>query len=232
MALLVFMSHSSADKPTARLIRDALEDKGVNVWLDETHIRVGHSIPERIAAGLRAADLFCLLVSKSALESKWVMREFESFIQEAMKDDRPVIPCRLDKSEPPTLISSIKYADFSDDFDRGLNDLLGAVKIADDIHERETIRDYVNRAKIIIERVLAANSSRSRLDLLTTIKAGVENQNITDDQDQLLSQLANECANGDDEEFSDGIMIGDLGLWYVNMDMETAIDELIDSCLA
>ena len=105
---LVFLSHSSTDKPIARRIRDELEAEGLQVWLDEVEIRVGHSIPNKLASGLDSADVLCLLVSKEALASKWVMREYHTFLHKSMKDDRPIIPCRLDTSDIPTLISDIK----------------------------------------------------------------------------------------------------------------------------
>jgi hypothetical protein len=232
MSLLVFMSHASADKPVARRIRDALEDKGLRVWIDEVDIRVGHSIASKVANGLDSADVLCLLVSKGALASKWVMREYETFLHKSMTDERPILPCRLDKSEMPTLLSGVKYANFSESFDAGMGALLGAVKIAEDIHERETIRDYVSRAKAIIEKMLAAHAPGARREILHELIAGIENQNATENQERLLGELAGTFNRDDDSEFEGAIQIGDFDVWYVYGDVQTALEELSASCSA
>lgn len=230
MTLLVFISHASPDKPMARRIRDALEDKGLRVWIDEVDIRVGHSIASKIANGLDSADVLCLLVSRDALASKWVVREYETFLHKSIADERPILPCRLDKSEMPTLLSGIKYADFSENFDTAMGALLGAVKIADEIYERETIRAYVSRAKAIIEKMLAVHVPGARREILQELIAGIENQKATEKQERLLSKLAATFNRDDDSEFEGAVQIGDFGVWYVYGDVQTALEELIASC--
>lgn len=46
---IAFLSHSSADKPFIRQLAADLTANGINVWLDEQRIRVGDSIPDKIA---------------------------------------------------------------------------------------------------------------------------------------------------------------------------------------
>lgn len=225
---LVFLSHSSTDKPTARRIRDELEGNGLQVWLDEVEIRVGHSIPKKVASGLDSADVLCLLISRHALASKWVMREYEVFLHKAMKDDRPIIPCRLDASGMPTLIADIKYADFSGGFESGMSALLGAVVIEEEIAQRR----MVEAAKTIVETVLAAHSSEPREHVLELMMTGIENQNMTEEQDNLLAELARACAGADAWDFESAVMIGDFDVWYVTEEVETALKELSKDCLA
>jgi TIR domain len=59
----VFLSHASADKPVVRRISDALTKRAVNVWLDEVEIRVGESIPARVAEGLDESNALLLAYS-------------------------------------------------------------------------------------------------------------------------------------------------------------------------
>ncbi len=52
----VFLSHSSRDKIAVKRLATDLDARGVNVWLDEWEIKVGESIPMRIAEGVENAD--------------------------------------------------------------------------------------------------------------------------------------------------------------------------------
>jgi hypothetical protein len=54
---IAFLSHSSADKPFIRQLAADLSANGIDVWLDEQRIRVGDSIPEKIAQGLAGIRL-------------------------------------------------------------------------------------------------------------------------------------------------------------------------------
>jgi hypothetical protein len=131
--VVVFLSHSSKDKPIARRIAHALEERGLSVWLDEQEIRVGHSIPEKIADGIDAADVLCILISEESRGSKWVDREANAFLMQMLASDKIVLPCRLDDARPPTLLADIKYADFRSSFGDGLAGLLRAVKLQEEI---------------------------------------------------------------------------------------------------
>jgi hypothetical protein len=53
-----FLSHTSLDKPFIRQLAADLTANGISVWLDEQRIRVGESIPEKIAQGLAGSDFF------------------------------------------------------------------------------------------------------------------------------------------------------------------------------
>lgn len=128
----VFLSHASSDKPTVRSIAAALEDGGLEVWLDEADVRVGESIPEAVATGLAESDVLLLALSHEALSSRWVKREMNAFIVIAMSTGKPILPCRLDNAEPPTLLADIKYADFRGSLSLGLNALMGAVGVMEE----------------------------------------------------------------------------------------------------
>ncbi|KUI26563.1 hypothetical protein AU196_02830 [Mycobacterium sp. IS-1742] len=158
----VFLSHASADKPTVRAIAQALSDSQIEVWLDEADIRVGESIPEGITAGLVGSDLLLLVFSRQALQSRWVKRELHAFYMMAMSSGKPIIPCRLDDSDPPVLLADIKYADFRDDFSVGMTAVLGAVGIAEEISASRTA---VKLAETVGDS-LSAEQRRRCYDLL------------------------------------------------------------------
>lgn len=226
MELNVFISHASVDKPTARRIVETLRGKGIYPWIDEDAILVGHSIPGRIADGLDRADLLCVLISKAALESAWVTRELEVFLHKFLKEGRAILPCRLDKSDMPTLISNIKYADFSEDFDTGMRDLLAAVEIGEAAYEHEIIRGYVDKFKRIITKVLDAHPGRSRGDMLQTLVDCMNRKELSDDQQELINEIAWACNEDDDSEYHGAVIYNDDGTWNLFDDVETAIEEL------
>lgn len=57
---IAFLSHSSMDKPFVRQLAADLTANEVDVWLDEQRIRVGDSIPDKIAQGLAGSDFSSL----------------------------------------------------------------------------------------------------------------------------------------------------------------------------
>ncbi|RYF36242.1 MAG: toll/interleukin-1 receptor domain-containing protein, partial [Cytophagaceae bacterium] len=63
---VAFLSHSSADKPFIRQLAADLSASGIDVWLDEQRIRVGDSIPEKIAQGLAESDYFLIGISHNS----------------------------------------------------------------------------------------------------------------------------------------------------------------------
>ncbi len=125
----IFISHSSLDKPFAKLLCMDLEAQGYIPWLDEWDIRVGESIPERISSGLQEADFILVILSSNSVGSKWVEREWQTkYWSEIEKGKIVVLPLLLQECVIPELLRTKKYADFRFDFNKGLNDLLYALE--------------------------------------------------------------------------------------------------------
>lgn len=136
----VFISHSSTDKPIARRISHSLEAAGISTWLDEVEIRVGHSIPEKIAEGIESSGVLCILLSQSSVNSPWVTRELNAYLPRFIRMDGAVLPCRLDDASLPVLIADLKYADFSTSFDIGIAELFQGFRIREQIEFRQMVR--------------------------------------------------------------------------------------------
>lgn len=110
-----FLSHNKADKPVARHIGAHLTLIGIDVWFDEWELQAGDSIPGKLNSGLEAFDAFILLWSANASRSNWVRQELYSAIMLAMSDGTSkIIPCMLDETPLPAIISDRKRIDFSD----------------------------------------------------------------------------------------------------------------------
>lgn len=125
----VFISHSSLDKPFAKMLCMDLEANGYIPWLDEWDIKVDESIPEKISNGLEEADFIIVILSENAVTSKWVEREWHTKYWNEIQHGRiHVLPILLKDCKIPELLKTKKYADFRNDFNIGLNDLLSALE--------------------------------------------------------------------------------------------------------
>jgi len=119
-----FLSHNKADKSTARAIGAHLTLSSLDVWFDDWEIRAGDSIPGKLNEALTGFDAFILLWSTNAQRSDWVRQELESAIMYAMKTKAAkVVPCLLDDTPLPPLISNRFGIDFTDQR-KGLEALL------------------------------------------------------------------------------------------------------------
>lgn len=126
---VAFLSHSAKDKPFIRQLAGDLNANGITVWLDEQRIRVGDSIPERVAQGLAESDFFVFAVSRNSTESEWVKRELNNaLVAEIERRKVRVLPLKIDGSAMPSIISDKKYADFSVSYKAGLEELLKTLK--------------------------------------------------------------------------------------------------------
>lgn len=126
---VVFISHSSKDKGFVRKLAADLLANGIEVWLDELRIHVGDSIPTKIAQGLAESDFFLLVVSHNSVKSPWIQKELDNALVKEIESRRVrVFPVKIDDAEVPGIIRDKKHSDFSTSYDRGLRELIAAIK--------------------------------------------------------------------------------------------------------
>ncbi len=126
---VVFLSHSSKDKPFIRQLAADLTNEGILVWLDEQQINVGDSINNSISQGLVESDYFVIALSQNSVESEWVTRELNSALIDEIEDKSvKVLPIKLSDCKFPPLIKDKKYADFTKAYKNGLQELVKAIK--------------------------------------------------------------------------------------------------------
>jgi hypothetical protein len=131
--MMIFISHSTCDKPFARRLKQELNDRRLTAWLDEAEIRVGQSIPNAIGQAIDNADVFCILLSTGSTASPWVGRELNAFMPKWIAGNGTLLPCRLDACTLPALIRDIKYADFYQSFEAGFTELIRAVSLREEV---------------------------------------------------------------------------------------------------
>jgi hypothetical protein len=126
---IAFLSHSSMDKPFIRQLAADLTANGVGVWLDEQRIRVGDSIPEKLAQGLAGSDFFLIAMSEHSASSPWVQKELNNaLVNEVQRRKVHILPLRLDETPMPPIIGDKRYADFSKSYKAGFDELITALK--------------------------------------------------------------------------------------------------------
>lgn len=126
--LKVFLSHANEDKKIVRRISRDLTQSGIEVWIDETSIKPGQSIGRQLEDGLAEADYLLVLLSTSAISSKWVRREWEAKLHLSKRDTLDkIIPVLLEECEVPPLLQTLACADFRSDYETGISGLLHAL---------------------------------------------------------------------------------------------------------
>ncbi|MBN2210601.1 MAG: TIR domain-containing protein [Sedimentisphaerales bacterium] len=121
----VFLSHSSQDKPAVKRLAEDLRAVGIEVWLDEEKIGVGESIAQKLQEGLKQTDYLAIWLTKHATSSGWVETEWHSRLQDEITEGRVIVlPLLAEKCQIPQFLKDKRYADFRENYDAGLADLL------------------------------------------------------------------------------------------------------------
>jgi hypothetical protein len=111
--LSLFLSHSSPDKPFVRWLADTLRYQGARVWVDESEIKVGESLIDKIAVGIDKCDYLVAIVTPNSVQSEWVRRELNIALTQEIKGRRvKVIPLIIGQCNIPLFLLDKKYIDF------------------------------------------------------------------------------------------------------------------------
>ena len=141
----IFLSHNSEDKDWARMLASSLKLTGVNVWFDEWTIRPGDSMQTAVSDGLSGFDIFVLVWSKAAANSRWVRVEMEVALDRWINGESCcVVPVRLDRTPLPALLRTVRYINGHDNNHiRVARELLG---IESDAAFRIAVQEFITEA--------------------------------------------------------------------------------------
>ena len=92
MAGDVFISYSSKEADTAKLVRKTLESNGISCWMAPESIPAGSRYAFEIPKGIKECKIFLLILSNKSQESKWVSRE----IDDAINNEKLIIPFQIE----------------------------------------------------------------------------------------------------------------------------------------
>jgi hypothetical protein len=130
---LVFISYARHDVEVIRRIVADLEARGAAILIDEKDIKVGDSITGFVEDALSRSDFVSLALSDRSVSRPWVIREYRSALAIALSNGggRPrILPLLLENCAIPPLLRDIRYADFGQSYEVGLNDLVYSVGLA------------------------------------------------------------------------------------------------------
>jgi tetratricopeptide (TPR) repeat protein len=84
-------------------IEQGLERAGLQVWLDDSEIRLGRLLDKELQDSIRNSRVLVLLWSRQAAKSRWVASEWLT----AFHMNRFIVPCGLDHARPPQCLQNV-----------------------------------------------------------------------------------------------------------------------------
>jgi hypothetical protein len=136
---LVFLSHSSADKPFVRFLADELRASGAAVWLDELELGVGDLLTDRIGRALQQSSHLIACLTPCSISSRWVLREIA--MAESLKINGhtlaiiPLLFGGLNDDQLPNTLRDRVYADcrHATTYDRSLKAILRSLQPSESV---------------------------------------------------------------------------------------------------
>lgn len=104
----IFVSYAQPEIQWAEYLKNILSGTQVKVFVAEYDINAGDILSEEITTAIKQCDLFVLLWSKNANESRYVGKEI--FLAKAEK--KKILPILLQRNVPmPPELGDVKYLD-------------------------------------------------------------------------------------------------------------------------
>lgn len=122
----IFLSHPSKDRRFAVRLAERLRRDGFSVWYSERYIAGAQQWHDEIGAALRRCDWFVLVLSPSAVRSKWVKHELLYALRSTGYNDR-IVPLDYRSCESERLswtLDGFQHIGFTRGFDTRYAQLL------------------------------------------------------------------------------------------------------------
>jgi len=125
----IFISYNHRDRDFVERLAHDLKAAGLKVWWDKWEIKVGDSIIQKVSEGIKQSAYLAVVLSPHSVQSPWVQRELGSALMKQLSAERDitVLPLLVADCEVPVLLREIRWADFRQDYQAGLRELLDAL---------------------------------------------------------------------------------------------------------
>lgn len=121
----ISISHTQQDKKYAEIISRTLRDAGHDVWYDSWKLRIGDNFVEKTVEGLKAVDVYILIVSKYSMGSPLIMHKFSALaFGELSSQTNRIIPVLVDKISLPEYLAHSFYVDLTDNLEYGIDKIV------------------------------------------------------------------------------------------------------------
>jgi len=108
----VFISHASEDKtPVARPLADALQARGLSVWLDDFELKIGDSLRRKIDAGLANSAFGVVILSRNFFAKGWPKYELDGLITRQVSGEQTLLPIWHEITKDEVMKQSPSLAD-------------------------------------------------------------------------------------------------------------------------
>jgi hypothetical protein len=108
----VFISHTAEDKDAVvRPLALALEERGLDVWYDETVLRVGDSLRRKIDSGIARSRFGVVVLSHSFFAKSWPQYELDGLVTMSMTGQQVILPLWHEISKDEVIRQSPSLAD-------------------------------------------------------------------------------------------------------------------------
>lgn len=116
---MIFISHSSKDKPFVRKLVNDLSVYNIAVWFDEDKLSLGDHLDKKISNAIENNYYIGVVISSHSINSKWVEKELEiAEEQKTLGKCIITVPILIEKIEIPESIRHNLYADFTGSGDK------------------------------------------------------------------------------------------------------------------
>lgn len=160
------MSFASEDRVSARVIADALRQRGVSTWFDESEILWGADLASKVESAATSSDYILLLLSPAAVKSHWVQSEINVALSRELRERAiRLLPVLVADCEIPPVLRDRVYLDM-----RGNNREIGIQRIVEQLSAIPTIQ-FSDLTPQIFERLVG--------DLLNELGFAVEAQSLS-----------------------------------------------------
>ena len=132
---MLFLSHSSKDKPLVRFFADDLYACGHEHWLDERQLFPGDPLTSSLSKAIVTSNKMILFLSRESVHSKWIEYEIKVASQlQKEKNQSVLIPCLIGDirdDELPLFVLDTVYVDFRTpaDYEKNIKRLLATIAI-------------------------------------------------------------------------------------------------------
>lgn len=116
----VFISYSRRESPFVDVLLGALEEDGLDVWVDYHSLVPAQPWLDQIMEGIRRADVFLLVVSKGSMSSASVKIEYEY----ALAQKKRILLLLFEATALPDVLQKCEWIDFRTSFHKKKNELL------------------------------------------------------------------------------------------------------------
>ncbi|HEY9672748.1 MAG TPA: TIR domain-containing protein [Waterburya sp.] len=126
MANETFLSYSRKDYSFVGLLYKALQQAGINIWIDWEDIAPSSLWRQEICVAIQASKNFVFIISPDSVESEECLKELNHALL-LNKRLIPVVSRQVEFSKIPPALREINWIFFTRDFDTALNQLLAVI---------------------------------------------------------------------------------------------------------